>query len=172
MLADGTRIPQYVDPKDNTVHPRTTSYNHAHDVARRQLRRRELDLHWAKEQRRQQEQQLAQASALVAASRGALIRTPVLVACLLLAADAGLAWGAAETGLLGSATLAVLVAAGAFAAAVVVGLAVKVLAIRKRRRAARDLLWVRDARHPHTQFHIQESLGSYLEAKLLAHATR
>jgi hypothetical protein len=141
-------------------------------VARRQLRRRELDLHWAKEQRRQQEQQLAQARALVDASRGALIRKPVLVACLLLAADASVAWGAAETGLLGSATLAVLVAVGVFALAVVVGLAVKVLALRKQRRAARELLWVRDARHLHTQFHIQESLGSYLEAKLLAHATR
>lgn len=154
------------------MHPRTTSYNHAHDVARRQLRRRELDLHWAKEQRRQQEQQLAHADALVTASRGALIRKPVLVAVLLLAADAGLAWGVTETSLLGTATLAVLVAAGAFALAVVAGLAVKVLAIRKRRRAARDLLWLRDRRHQHTQFHIQESLGSYLEAKLLAHATR
>ncbi|MDN4614581.1 hypothetical protein P5G50_08960 [Leifsonia sp. F6_8S_P_1B] len=154
------------------MHSRTTSYNHAHDVARRQLRRRELDLHWAKEQRRQQEQQLAAAGALVAATRGALIRKPVLVACLVLAADAGIAWGAAETSLLGSATLAVLVAVGVFALAVVAGLAVRVFALRKQRRAARDLLWVRDRRHQHTQFHIQESLGSYLEAKLLAHSTR
>lgn len=142
----------------------THAYDHAHDQAQRLARRHERDLHWAKERRRQQERETAAAIALLATSRAALARKTVVVSLVLLAAiaaalvvalaaDLPAFWPAIAEGL---ATTA--------AAGVIIGAFVSLQRIRSRRAAARDLLHSREARLSHTQFHIHESVHSYIDS--------
>ncbi|RDV46014.1 hypothetical protein DOE76_04305, partial [Leifsonia sp. ku-ls] len=69
----------------------TTTYNHAHDRAQLLARRHERDLHWAKERRRQQEREAAEARALLAVSPLRLARAALWTTAAALAATAG-AW--------------------------------------------------------------------------------
>lgn len=143
----------------------TTSYNHAHDRAQLLARRHERDLHWAKERRRQQEREAAEARALLAVSPLRLARTTLWTAGLTLVVIAG-AWAGALA-LLGPAWSAV-VDGGAtvLALAVLVGAAVALGRTRSRRAAARAVLHAREVRLSHTQYHIHESVHSFIDARV------
>ncbi|MGJ4846583.1 hypothetical protein [Leifsonia sp. Le1] len=154
------------------MNPNTLSYNHAHDEARRQLRRHERDLQWAKDRRRQQERELAEARALLAASPATLVWTPLTIAAVLLVADAVLVWGVLNSSLLGSTGFIAVWAGAAFAAIVIAKVTVSLVRLHGRRRAARKRVQVRDARLAHTQFHIEESLASFIDGHQVARATR
>jgi hypothetical protein len=142
-----------------------TSYNHAHDRAQLLARRHERDLHWAKERRRQQEREAAEARALLAVSPLRLARAALWIAAAALAATAG-AWVAGLV-VLGPAWSAV-VDGGAtvLALGVLLGAAVALGRIRARRAAARALLHAREARLSHTQYHIHESVHSFIDARV------
>lgn len=143
----------------------TTSYNHAHDRAQLLARRHERDLHWAKERRRQQEREAAEARALLAVSPLRLARTTLWTAGLTLVVIAG-AWAGALA-LLGPAWSAVVDGgATALALAVLVGAAVALGRIRSRRAAARAVLHAREVRLSHTQYHIHESVHSFIDARV------
>lgn len=154
------------------MNPNTISYNRAHDDARRQLRRHERDLQWAKDRRRQQERELTEARALLAAHWPTLVWTPTIVAAVLLVADVAMIWGVLNSGLLGGAGFVAVWAGAAIAAVVIAQLTVSLVKLNARRRAARQLVQVRDARLAHTQFHIEESLGSFIDGHQVARATR
>lgn len=154
------------------MNPNNTSYNRAHDEARRQLRRHERDLQWATDRRREQERRLAEARALLAADWAALVLTPMIVAAALIAVDVASAWAVLGSGLLGGAGFVAGWAAGAAAVLVLVLLTVSLVRLHRRRSAARRLVQARDARLAHTQFHIEESLGSFIDGHQLARATR
>jgi hypothetical protein len=136
------------------------AYDRAHDEAQRLLRRHERDLHWAKERRRQQERESAEAAALLAVPALALARRTLIVSGGLLLATA--------VGMNAGLTLGWLLIAGAAAvgAALIVVLCatVSLLGIRSRRAAARRRLHSRDARLSHTQYHIHESVHSYIDS--------
>lgn len=142
----------------------TLAYDRAHDAAQRLNRRHERDLHWAKERRREQERAIAEATALLQTGRFALIRRTVVVdAVLLVAIGAGL-WAAAAAALTEPWSLVVGIAAGVAAAGVLTSAIVSLARLRARRAAARALLRSREARLAHTQFHIQESVHSYIDS--------
>ena len=61
------------------------AYDRAHDDAQRLARRHERDLHWAKERRRQQEREIAEAAALLAIPALTLARRTLVVSAVLLA---------------------------------------------------------------------------------------
>jgi hypothetical protein len=143
----------------------TTSYNRAHDKAQLLARRHERDLQWAKERRRRQEREAAEARALLASSplrlaAGALWATGVTLVAVAGAWVAGLA-------LLGPGwAAAVDLAATALALAVLLGGVAAFGRIRSRRAAARELLRAREARLSHTQYHIHESVHSFIDARV------
>jgi hypothetical protein len=142
----------------------TLAYDRAHDAAQRLNRRHERDLHWAKERRRQQEREIADATELLATGRFALVRRTVVVdAVLLVAIGVGL-WAAAAAALTEPWSLVVGIAAGVAAAGVLTSATVSLARLRARRVAARALLEAREARLAHTQFHIQESVHSYIDS--------
>lgn len=143
----------------------TTSYNHAHDKAQLLARRHERDLHWAKERRRQHERETAEARAVLAAHPLRLARTTLWTAGALLVAVAG-AWVAALALLPAGWQGIVDAAATASAVAVLVGGTVGLGRVRSRRAAARALLRAREARLSHTQFHIHESVHSFIDARV------
>lgn len=143
----------------------TTSYNRAHDQAQLLARRHERDLHWAKERRRQHEREAAEARALLAVPRLRLAQPTLWTAGALLVGATG-AWGLASAVLAPSLGLIVDAAAVAFAIVVLVGAAVSLGRVRARRAAARALLHARDARLSHTQFHIHESVHSFIGARV------
>lgn len=141
-----------------------SAYDRAHDDAQRLARRHERDLHWAKERRRQHEREVAAASALLASTPWALARRTVAISLVLLAAVAvGEAVAAAAHLPAGWLLLADAVAI-AFAVVVVVCAAVSLAGIRSRRAAARALLRSHDARLSHTQYHIHESVHSFIDS--------
>ena len=143
----------------------TTSYNHAHDRAQLLARRHERDLHWAKERRRQQEREAAEARALLAVSPLRLARAALWTAALSLVAIGG-AWVAALA-LLGPAWSAVADGvATVLALSVLLGAAIALGRIRSRRAAARTLLRAREVRLSHTQYHIHESVHSFIDARV------
>jgi len=143
----------------------TTSYNHAHDRAQLLARRHERDLHWAKERRREQEREAAEARALLAASPLRLARGTLWAAGAALVATAGL-WAGALA-LAGPAWAPVVdAAATALALGVLVAAVVAFGRIRARREHARTLLRARQVRLSHTQYHIQESVHSYIDARV------
>ena len=143
----------------------TTSFNHAHDRAQLLARRHERDLHWAKERRRQQERETAEARALLAANPLRLARGILWTSGLLLAVLAGgwilglnvlsASWGVMLDGV-----------AAAAAVAVLVGACAALGRLQARRTAARELLRSREARLSHTQFHIHESVHGYIGARV------
>lgn len=142
----------------------TSAYDRAHDEAQRLARRHERDLHWAKERRRQQEREIAAAAALLASSPLALARRTLVVSGVLLAAIAAGA-GFALAGALPSAWLLTADSAAAVLAAIVLcSAAVSLVRIRARRAAARAVLHSRDARLSHTQYHIHESVHSFIDS--------
>ncbi|MGN7799818.1 hypothetical protein [Leifsonia sp. 22587] len=142
----------------------TTSYNPAHDRAQLLARRHERDLHWAKERRRQHERETAEARALLAAHPLAVARTTLWTSGVLLALVAG-AWGLALAA--APAWMALVDAAAAvLACAVLVGAAVSLGRLRARRAAARALLHAREVRLSHTQYHIHESVHSFIDARV------
>lgn len=153
------------------MNPNAISYNRAHDDARRQLRRHERDLQWAKDRRRQQERELAEARALLAANWPALIWTQLVVAGVLLVAVAAMVWGVLNSGLLAGAGIVAAIGGAIVAVIVLAGLATSLVKLHARRDAARQLVQVRDARLAHTQFHIEESLGSFIDGHQVARAT-
>ncbi|WP_348789032.1 hypothetical protein [Leifsonia sp. NPDC080035] len=142
----------------------THAYDHARDQAQRLARRHERDLHWAKERRRQHERETAAAVALLATSRAALARRTVVVSLILLIGIAAALAVALAAGLPAfwpeiAESVATVAAAG-----VLIGAFVSLQRIRARRSAARDLLHSREARLSHTQFHIHESVHSYIDS--------
>ena len=141
------------------------SYNRAHDQAQLLARRHERDLHWAKERRRQQERETAEARALLAESPLRLARSTFWTAGALLVAATG-AWGLALAVLSPSLALIVDAAGVAFALTVLIGAAVSLGRLQARRTAARALLHAREARLSHTQFHIHESVHSFIGARV------
>lgn len=143
----------------------TTSYNHAHDRAQLLARRHERDLHWAKERRRQQEREAAEARALLAVSPLRLARTTLWTAGLALVVLA-VAWAAALALLGPSWSAAVDGGATAIALGVLLGATVAFGRIRSRRAAARALLHAPEARLAHTQYHIHESVHSFIDARV------
>ena len=148
-----------------------TSYNHAHDQAQLLARRHERDLHWAKERRRQQERETAEARALLAAHPLRLARPTLWTTGALLVAAVG-AWGLGLAVLAPSLSLIVDAAGVAFALAVLVGATVSLGRLQGRRAAARELLRAREARLSHTQFHIHESVHSFIGARVEVVNTR
>ncbi|MDN4598261.1 hypothetical protein [Leifsonia virtsii] len=143
----------------------TTSYNHAHDKAQLLARRHERDLHWAKERRRQQEREAAEARALLAVSPLRLARATLWTAGLTLVAIGG-AWAAALA-LFGPAWSAVADGvAVVLALGVLLGAAVALGRIRSRRAAAQAVLHAREVRLSHTQYHIHESVHSFIDARV------
>lgn len=143
----------------------TTSYNHAHDRAQILARRHERDMHWAKERRRQQEREAAEARALLAAHPLRLARGILWTTVALLAVVAG-AWAVGLTLLSPSGGVMVDGVAAATAVAVLVGASAALGRLQARRTAARQLLRSREARLSHTQFHIQESVHSFIDARV------
>jgi hypothetical protein len=148
-----------------------TSYNHAHDRAQLLARRHERDLHWAKERRRQHERETAEARALLAAHPLRLARAVLWTAGALLVAAVG-AWGLGLAVLPPFWDLIVDGAAAAIVVAVLVGAGVALARIQGRRAAARTLLHLREARLSHTQFHIHESVHSFIGARVEVVNTR
>lgn len=142
----------------------THAYDRARDAAQRLNRRHERDLHWAKERRRQQEREIAEARALLATSRFALVRTAIVVDVVLLTAIGAGLWAAAAASLTEPWSLVVGIAAGIAAAGVLTGAAISLARVRSRRAAARALLRSQEARLAHTQFHIHESVHSYIDS--------
>ena len=142
----------------------TLAYDRAHDAAQRLNRRHERDLHWARERRRQQEREFAEAAELLQTGRFALVRRTVVVdAMLLLAIGVGL-WAAAAASLTETWSVVVGVAAGVAAAGVLTSAVVSLGRLRSRRAAARALLESREARLAHTRFQLTESMHSYVDS--------
>ncbi|MFE4467844.1 hypothetical protein ACFRFH_03425 [Leifsonia sp. NPDC056824] len=141
-----------------------SSYDRAHDDAQRLARRHERDLHWAKERRRQQEREIVAASALLASSPWALARRTILVTVSLLVAVA-VAEGFATAAHLPAGWLLLADAvAVAVAVAVLICAAVALAGVRSRRAAARALVRSHDERLSHTQYHISESVHTFIDA--------
>jgi hypothetical protein len=165
-------------PDDSHVYPKDTSvntllaYDRAHDEAQRLARRHERDLHWAKERRRQQEREIAEAAALLAVPASTLARRTLVVSVVLLVMT-GAGFDFALTAGLSSGWLLL---AGAAAVAIVLTVAicasVSLLGIRSRRAAARIALHSRDARLSHTQYHIHESVHSFIDSHVEVVNTR
>ncbi len=149
-----------------------SAYNRAHDDAQRLARRHERDLHWAKERRRQQEREIAEAAALLAIPVFTLARRTIIVSAVLLAVTGvGLDF-AVDAGLPSGWPV---IAGGAAVAAVVTIVtcaAASLLGIRSRREAARTVLHSRDARLSHTQYHIRESVHSFIDSHVEVVNTR
>jgi hypothetical protein len=149
-----------------------TSYDRAHDDARRLARRHERDLHWAKERRRQQERELVAASALLASTRWSLARRTVLISGGLLVAVA-VALGFAAAADLPSGWLLLADAVGiALAVTVLIGATVSLVGVRSRMEAARALVESHEARLSHTQYHIHESVHTFIDAHVEVVNTR
>ncbi|MGO4533822.1 hypothetical protein [Leifsonia sp. 2MCAF36] len=148
-----------------------TSYNRAHDQAQLLARRHERDLHWAKERRRQHEREAAEARVLLATNPLRLAGTTLWTAGALLVAAAG-AWGLAIAAAPSFWALIVDAIGVAFALVVLLGAAVSLNRVRRRRAAARSLLHAREARLSHTQFHIHESVHSFIGARVEVVNTR
>ncbi|MEY9953980.1 hypothetical protein [Leifsonia sp. EB34] len=140
------------------------AYDRAHDDAQRLARRHERDLHWAKERRRQQEREVVAASALLASSRWALARRTVLVSGSLLAAVAVAAGFASASHLPAGWLLLADAVAIALAVTVLICATVALAGIRSRRAVARRLVESHDARLSHTQYHIRESVHTFIDA--------
>ncbi|MGO4594728.1 hypothetical protein AB4Z18_12995 [Leifsonia sp. 2TAF2] len=143
----------------------TTSYNPAHDKAQLLARRHERDLHWAKERRRQHEREAAEARATLAARPLRLARTALWTGGSLLAVTAA-AWAVALLTVAPSWSGAVDGAGALVVLAVVVAVAFALGRIRARRTAARALLRSRGDRLSHTQYHIHESVHSFIDARV------
>jgi len=143
----------------------TTSYNHAHDKAQLLARRHERDLHWAKERRRRQEREAAEAAALLATHPLRLARTTLWTTGALLSVVAG-GWGLALALVAPSWSGVIDGAAAVAALAVLVGGTVALGRIQARRAEARAVLRARQARLSHTQFHIHESVHSFIDARV------
>jgi hypothetical protein len=143
----------------------TAVYDRAHDDAQRLARRHERDLHWAKERRRQQEREIAAATALLASSPLALARRTLLVCGVLLTAIALGSVAALEAGLRPEWLLLAGAVAVASGMTVLICAAASLAGIRERRAAARAVLRSRDARLSHTQYRIRESVHAFLESR-------
>lgn len=140
------------------------AYDRAHDDAQRLARRHERDLHWAKERRRQQEREIAEAAALLAVPALTLARRTLIVSAALLAVTGVALDLAANAGLPSGWMLIAGAAAVAVALTVVICAAASLAGLRARRRAARTVLHSRDARLSHTQYHIHESVHSFIDS--------
>ena len=143
----------------------TLPYNHAHDRAQLLARRHERDLHWAKERRRQHERENAEARALLATHPLRLARVTLWTAGTALVVI-GAAWAVALAVTAPEWQAAVDSAGAALALAVLLASAISLGRLRARRAAARALLRSRDARLSHTQYHIHESVHSFIDARV------
>ena len=143
----------------------TLPYNHAHDRAQLLARRHERDLHWAKERRRQHERENAEARALIATHPLRLARTTLWTAAAALVVI-GAGWAVALTVTAPGWSAAVDGAGAALAVVVLFAAAISLGRIRARRAAARALLRSREARLSHTQYHIHESVHSFIDARV------
>lgn len=148
------------------------AYDRAYDDAQRLARRHERDLHWAKERRRQQEREIAEAAALLAVPALTLARRTLVVSVVLLALTGVALDFALNAGLTPGWLLMSGAVAGAAVLAVVICAAVSLLGIRSRRAAARTTLHSRDARLSHTQYHIHESVHSFIDSHVEVVNTR
>jgi hypothetical protein len=143
----------------------TLPYNHAHDRAQLLARRHERDLHWAKERRRQHERENAEARALLATHPLRLARVTLWTAGTALVVI-GAAWAVALAVTAPGWQAAVDGAGAALALAVLLASAISLGRLRARRAAAHALLRSRDARLSHTQYHIHESVHSFIDARV------
>ncbi|WP_158867417.1 hypothetical protein [Leifsonia sp. AG29] len=152
-------------------HP-TLPYNRAHDEAHRLARRHARDLHWAKERRREHERRVAEARLLLSTGPVAAARRPLMVSSLLVTAIGGAAAALIATDAVPAVDGLIPWGAGLLVAAVLVGLAVSLGRLHHDRAAARVFLASREARLSHTQFHIDESVHSFIDSRVLVEATR
>lgn len=140
------------------------AYDRAHDDAQRLARRHERDLHWAKERRRQQEREIAEAAALLAVPALTLARRTLIVSTATLVVTGVVLDIAANAGLPSGWMLITGAAAVAVALTVVICATASLSGLRSRRAAARTVLHSRDARLSHTQYHIHESVHSFIDS--------
>ncbi|GAA2054000.1 hypothetical protein [Leifsonia soli] len=143
----------------------TLPYNHAHDRAQLLARRHERDLHWAKERRRQHERENAEARALLATHPLRLAGATLWTSAAALAAI-GAGWAVALAVTAPGWQAAMDVAGATLTLAVLLASTISLARIRGRRAAARALLRSRDARLSHTQYHIHESVHSFIDARV------
>ncbi len=148
------------------------TYNRAHDEAQRRARRHERDLRWATERRRQHERKIADARRLLAVKPiVAAGKVPPVTAALLLLIIGG--YWAVQSARVPAVWLgdAQWLAVG-LAVAVLVGAVSALRKVRARRDAARAILRTHAARVAHTQYHVVESVHSFVGARVDAHSTR
>ncbi|GAA1448581.1 hypothetical protein [Leifsonia poae] len=150
----------------------TYTYNRAHDDAHLLARRHERDLQWAKERRRQHERELGEARLLLATKPIALAAKTITVSVLMLLAIAGADWFVQSVRLPAEWMPTIQYGALALVVAVLVGALISLRRVRARRSAASALLATHSARLAHTQYHIGESVHSFIDAKVDVHNTR
>ncbi len=141
-------------------------YNPTHDSAQLLVRRLERDVRWAKDRRRKHEREIDDARRLLATKPLALAgRTPHATVISMLVIVGGY-WAALRSGVPEGWMTIILWLASALAFAVFVAALVALLTVRARRAAARKVLDSHAARLAHTQYHINESVHSYLDARV------
>jgi uncharacterized membrane protein YraQ (UPF0718 family) len=147
-------------------------YNHAHDHAQRLARRHERDLLWAKERRRQREREIATARRLLAMRRTTLARTTVQVTSILLLVIVAGFWCLSSIGLPDVWMMRILWLAAALVVTVLIGALMSLSKLKARRAAARSVLRSHEARLSHTQYHIDESVHSFVDSRVDVWNTR
>ena len=161
---------------NSTVNPKGKSvnqvHNRAHDSAHLLVRRLERDLRWAKDRRRQHEREIEDARRLLATPPISLAGKTAQFACIALLLVVGGYWAAVGSGVPGRWMTIVLWVASALALAVFVSTLVSLVRLRNRRAAAQKVLDSHAARFAHTQYHLSESVHSYIGARGELHNTR
>lgn len=147
-------------------------YNHAHDHAQRLARRHERDLLWAKERRRQREREIASARRLLATKRTTLARKTVQITSILLLVIVVGTWCLSSIGLPDVWMTRVLWLAAALVVTVLIGTLMSLFKVKARRAAARSVLRSHAARLSHTQYHIDESVHSFVDSRVDVWNTR
>ncbi len=150
----------------------TYTYNRAHDDAHLLARRHERDLQWAKERRRQHERELGEARLLLATKPIALAAKTITITVAMLLAIAGAYWFVQSVQLPGEWMPTIQYGAIALVVVVLIGALVSLRRISARRAAARALLDTHAARLAHTQYHIGESVHSFIDARVDVRNTR
>ena len=147
-------------------------HHHDHDSAQLLVRRLDRDIRWAKDRRRRHEREIEDARRVLATNPIVLAgKTPQLAAISMLAIVGGY-WAAWSAGVPEGWMAIVLWVASALALAVLVAALVSLLTVRSRRTAARKVLDSHAARLAHTQYHLNQSVHSYIDAHVEVRKTR
>lgn len=147
-------------------------YNHAHDHAQRLARRHERDLLWAKERRRQREREIASARRLLATKRVTLARPTIQVSVILWSVIAAAYWWLSTLRLPDVWMTRIDWLAAALVVTVLIGALMSLYKVKARRSAARAVLRSHAARLSHTQYHIDESVHSFVDSRVDVWNTR